>query len=194
MTVPAAALLGDPAATAGVFRAILDATARPGRVRAVGAGLEPAPGLSSAATATILALVDADAPLWIAPALAGAAFDAFLRFHTGAAAVADPGRAAFAVGRWPALTPVERFAEGTADYPDRSATLIVEVDALAGGDGVALAGPGIDGVRRLAVEGADRTLWACVAANRARFPLGRDLILTAGESLAALPRTVRLQG
>jgi alpha-D-ribose 1-methylphosphonate 5-triphosphate synthase subunit PhnH len=192
VTRPAAAFAADPAATAGAFRAILDATARPGRVRRVGDGLGPGPGLSPAATAVILTLVDADAPLWLAPRLRGPEADAFLRFHVGATATADPARAAFALGRWDDLEPVDRFLAGEADYPDRSATLVVEVDALAEDDGVALAGPGIDGARRLAVGGVDARFWAAVAEGRARFPLGRDLILTAGARVAALPRTVRL--
>jgi alpha-D-ribose 1-methylphosphonate 5-triphosphate synthase subunit PhnH len=190
----AAAGFADPARDgARAFRAILEAMARPGRVLAPPAPAESAPGLSRAATAAILTLVDGDARLWVAPRLATPALGGWLRFWCGAAAEPDPALAAFAVGRWPELAAAGPSAQGTPAYPDRSATLIVEVDALEEGAGATLRGPGIETAHRLAVSGVDASFWADRAAARAAFPLGTDVILTAGGRLAALPRSLRAE-
>ena len=91
--------------------------------------------------------------------------------------------AIFAIGTWAALTPVDRFAIGRPDYPDRSATLIVEMAALAP-EGAALRGPGIAGEARLSLPET-----AAFRANRALFPQGFDCFFTAGSALAGLPRS-----
>jgi alpha-D-ribose 1-methylphosphonate 5-triphosphate synthase subunit PhnH len=68
----------------------------------------------------------------------------------------------------------------------------VEAEALGAGAALTLEGPGIDGRRTLAVAGLDARFTALLDANRATAPLGLDVILTAGDALAALPRSVRL--
>ena len=173
-----------PVEAARAFRAALDAMARPGTVRRIGGARPPGP-LSPAAGALALALCDADAPVWLAPSLDVEAVRAWLRFHTGAVLVAKR-EAAFAFGRWDELVPLGDFATGEPDYPDRSATLVVEVARL--GRDHRLTGPGIEGEAWLGVPDP--------AARRAamRFPLGLDLFLTCGAELAALPRTTRVEG
>lgn len=189
----AVAGFADPARDgARAFRAILDAMARPGRLQTPPAPASVPPGLSAAAAAVVLTLVDADAPLWVAPRLAPALGD-WLRFWCGTAPEPDPARAAFALGRWPDLAAAGPWAQGTPAFPDRSTTLIVEVDALEEGAGATLRGPGVETANRLAVSGVDASFWADRAAARASFPLGTDAILTAGARLAALPRTLRAE-
>jgi alpha-D-ribose 1-methylphosphonate 5-triphosphate synthase subunit PhnH len=180
-----------PLQAARRFRLILDAMARPGRV----CDLAPAAGhppLGAAAAAVAATLCDADAPAWLAPAWRGHAADAFLRFETGAPATEDPAACAFAFGPWAALADVP-FPLGTAEYPERGPTLVVEVPRLAAGEGVALRGPGIETVHRLDT-GLPDDFWAARAAHHAIFPLGWDAILTCGTRLAALPRTTRAEG
>ena len=179
----------DPAVDAAqVFRAALQAMARPGSVHRVAGARPPAP-LSPAAGALGLTLLDHDTGLWLAPSLDSEAVRGWLSFHTGAPFV-PPGEARFAFGRWEEL-PLERFPIGTPDYPDRSATLVVEVGELA---------ENASREHRLTGPGIAREAWATVPdpdalrANRARFPLGFDVFLTCGERLSALPRTVRVEG
>jgi alpha-D-ribose 1-methylphosphonate 5-triphosphate synthase subunit PhnH len=99
----------------------------------------------------------------------------------------------FAVGRWEELLPLAGWPAGEPEYPDRAATLIVEVEALAGGPVLELSGPGIDGRARLAPvlpEGAAEAL----RANAARVPRGLDFFFTAGGQVAGLPRSTRIGG
>ncbi|MGR3433466.1 MAG: phosphonate C-P lyase system protein PhnH [Shimia sp.] len=172
----------DPARDgARAFRAILDAMARPGRIACV-AGAS-APGLSDAAAAVLLTLCDADTPVHLAVPEAAA----WLAFHCGAPH-ADKAGCAFAVGQWDALAPLHPYTVGTPDYPDRSATLVVEMASLTT-EGPALTGPGIDGTANLSLPDPD-----ALRANAVRFPLGLDLILCAGDRLACLPRSIRIGG
>lgn len=185
----AAALRGgfaDPAIeSARAFRAILNAMARPGLVAQVSGALPPA-SLSVAAGVALLVLADGTTPVHLAGACDVAAVRDWLAFHTGAPLVAAEA-AEFAVGTWDALLPLQRFPLGTADYPDRSATLIVMADRLSN-HGPALTGPGIETATWLSLPET-----AAFRANRAMFPLGFDTILTCGDRLAGLPRSTRVE-
>lgn len=175
-----------------VFRSVLDAMAHPGRVVSLAALPEPLPGLSPAATAVCLALLDFETPLWRDALLAPA--DDGLRFHCGAPRVDDPTLATFALiaAGGHAARDFTRFNAGSDECPEAATTLIIEVTALAAGRGATLSGPGIDGQTRLAVGGVGDGFWCWLADNPARFPRGLDFILTCGDRLAALPRSVRL--
>src|SRR5262245_26970414 len=123
----------DPVRDAqAVFRAVMNAMARPGTVQALHGVAAPAP-LSPSAAAVGLALLDYETPVWLDPALASADVMDWLRFHTGSAVTTDPGRAAFAFTTGESLPDFATFAEGTPDYPDRSTTLVVTVAGFAGG-------------------------------------------------------------
>jgi alpha-D-ribose 1-methylphosphonate 5-triphosphate synthase subunit PhnH len=177
---------GDaPVQSARAFRAILEAMARPGSIRQVAGATPPAP-LSAAAGTVLLTLVDPTTKLHLAGAADCADVRDWVAFHLGAPLVAAE-EADFALGTWAALQPVARFRIGQPDYPDRAATLIVEVDRLVN-HGPALAGPGIELVTWLNLPET-----AAFRANRALFPLGFDTILTAGDRLAGLPRSTRVE-
>ena len=103
----------------------------------------------------------------------------------------DPQQAAFAIIADPAhALPFDRFALGTSEYPDRSTTLVLQVDRFGGGEGLSLAGPGIAGVRTFSAAPLPADLHDRLVANRALFPRGVDLILVSADSVAALPRSV----
>ena len=190
-----AAVLGNgfddrPRQSAVAFRAVLDALARPGRVCEV-SGVMPPAGLSVAAGVLLLTLADAETPLWLPERLRVGPVAEWLRFHTNAPFVCERGLTVFAVGRWDELMPLEDWPLGEPAYPDRSATMIVEVAALEGGPVLGLSGPGIDGAEQVAPVLPDNAA-AVLNANAARFPLGLDLIFTAGERVSGLPRSTRV--
>lgn len=172
----------DPARqAAAVFRAVMEATARPGTIHTV-AGAEPPAPLSVAAGAAVLTLCDPDTPIHLAGALDCPAVRAWIAFHCGAPIV-SPSQCQFALGTWSALQPVDVYSIGTPDYPDRSATLIVEQETLSE-QGAALTGPGIRTVHHLNLPEI-----AAFQTNAARFPLGFDTLFCAGDRIAALPRS-----
>lgn len=177
-----------------IFRNVLDAMAHPGRVVTLPAPPEVPPPLMAGAAAICLALLDFETPLWLDGRAATPGAIEYLRFHCGVPIVATPETASFALiaepGRMP---PPEVFATGTDEYPDRSVTLIVQVEGLRSGTGRRLGGPGIDGEASLGVEGVPEQFWAMLVKNKALFPRGVDVLLAAGTLVAALPRTTRVE-
>src|SRR5262245_18942244 len=93
-----AAAFSDPVMAAqATFRAVLDATARPGTVARVTQPLAAPAPLSLGAAAIALTLCDNDTPVWLDATLrATGAVRELLRFHTGARMTADATSAAFA--------------------------------------------------------------------------------------------------
>ena len=170
-----------PAQSARAFRAILTALSQPGTIVTLDGAVPPAP-LSQAAGIAALVLLDPTTPVHLAGAQDCDAVRGWLTFHTGARFVRAED-AAFAIGTWDALQPVSRFAIGAPEYPDRAATLIVEMPNLST-QGATLRGPGIQDRATLSLPDT-----AAFKANRARFPLGFDTFLTSGAQLAGLPRS-----
>lgn len=176
----------DPAIDAArAFRAIMRAMARPGTIETAGVDAPPAP-LSAAAGAVLLTLCDTETPLYLAGAADCAAVRAWITFHTGAPFGAA-AQCSFALGTWEALMPLSAYPAGTSDYPDRSATLIVERPGLTP-HGAVLRGPGIRTTARLSLPDSD-----VFRANAAQFPRGLDFIFTSGDRVAALPRTTSVE-
>jgi alpha-D-ribose 1-methylphosphonate 5-triphosphate synthase subunit PhnH len=174
------------------FRTVLEAMAHPGRIIALPFRLAAPPPLplGAAAASLALALCDFETPIWLDDALRPAAD--YLRFHCGSALTMDHAAAHFAFAGDPgALPPLDGFALGTDEYPDRSTTLVLAVASLEAGRGVTLSGPGIDGTARLAVGGLGEAFWTARASLRMLLPRGLDIVLTCGDRLAALPRSTR---
>jgi alpha-D-ribose 1-methylphosphonate 5-triphosphate synthase subunit PhnH len=185
----------DPVlASQAVFRTVMEAMARPGSIAEIDVALAPPAPLGIAAAALALALLDFETPVWLDPTLAAAPeIDGWLKFHTGAPIAADPASAAFAFIAEPvAMRGFDVFALGSIEYPDRSTTLVLEVETLAERDAFRLTGPGIKGSRSLAAASLPADFPERMAENRALFPRGVDLVLTCGRRLAVLPRSVHL--
>jgi alpha-D-ribose 1-methylphosphonate 5-triphosphate synthase subunit PhnH len=177
-----------------VFRGVLDALSRPGRIVDIGARVEPPPPLAPVAAAVLSALCDEGTPVFLDDTLARhEAIPAWISFHTGVPIVAEPAEAAFAVIGDPlAMPPFAAFRQGTAEYPDRSTTLILQLAAFDGASKLTLTGPGIADEASLAPAPLPPDFIDRMRRNRALFPRGVDLLLTAGNRLAALPRPVRI--
>ena len=168
------------------FRAVLDAMAHPGRVMPVGPLAAPAP-LAAATAAVLLTLADGDTPVWLGPGMA-AAWD-WVRFHCGAPE-AGLGEAAFAASL--DLPALDGCQWGSHDGPEAGATLILQCERLDSGPWVTLSGPGLcePATVRLGLPSDIVARWQ---PNHAAFPRGVDLIVCAGRSLAAIPRSIRME-
>lgn len=185
-----------PFQSQSVFRLVLDAMASPGRIETLGGDAPTAPApLHDATFALALTLLDFETPVWFDEHLTTQDVLAGLRFHCGCPIVNQPKDAAFAlIGDAAHLPPLDVFDHGTPDYPDRAATLVIQVRGLAEGEGWTLSGPGIRQRAKLRVLGLPDAMIDQLQANRARFPNGVDLVFTCGLQFACLPRTTELEG
>ena len=181
-------------AAQSTFRSVMDAMARPGTVQRIVAAAGAPAAMMRGTAAIALTLFDHDTPLWLDPAMSETSDVAkWLKFHTGAPVVANSSICSFAlIGDAHSLPALDRFAFGSSEYPDRSTTLILQIESLTQGPAVELRGPGIDGtaVLQAAIQPAD--LFERLAINAALFPRGIDVVLVADDAVVAIPRTTRL--
>jgi alpha-D-ribose 1-methylphosphonate 5-triphosphate synthase subunit PhnH len=193
----------DPVlASQAVFRAVMEAMARPGSIAEIDVAIAPPVPFGTAAAALALTLLDFETPFWLDPTLAAAPeIEGWLKFHTGAPRTVEAASAAFAFITEPVAMPgFEAFGLGSVEYPDGSTTLVLEVDVLevdvleietlAVRGPFHLCGPGIKGSRNFAASPLPADFAERMAENRALFPRGVDLVLTSGRRLAALPRSI----
>lgn len=176
------------------FRSVMSAMAHPGSVQRIVA-VSGVPAAMMRGTAAIaLTLFDHDTPLWLDASMSATSDVAkWLKFHTGAPVIADQSVCSFAlVGDAPALPGFDRFAFGSNEYPDRSTTVILQVESLTTGMALELRGPGIDGAAVLQATLKPADLLERLAINAALFPRGIDVVLVADDAIVAIPRTTRL--
>jgi len=147
--------------------------------------------LTPATAALLLALSDFETSIWLDQTLRdGPEISAFLRFHTGSKLVVEPDAADFAVIAAPRAMPrLQAFAQGTLAYPDRSTTVIVQVETLKT-DGWRLTGPGIRSVNQFSADPLPDDFVAQL--NGQAFPCGVDVVFVADPGIAALPRSIRI--
>jgi alpha-D-ribose 1-methylphosphonate 5-triphosphate synthase subunit PhnH len=168
--------------------------ARPGSVQRIAVATGTPGVMMRGAAAIALTLFDHDTPIWLDPAMSGTAdVGKWLKFHTSAPVVTDSSICSFAlVGDAHNLPALDRFSFGSNEYPDRSTTVILQVESLTDGHAFELLGPGIDGTAllRAAIQPAD--LFERLAINASLFPRGIDVVLVHDDAIVAIPRTARL--
>lgn len=180
-----------------VFRQILDAMARPGKIVDLPTDLPAPVGLTPAATAFALGLIDVDTTVWLSPACDTDAVRTHLKFHCGCPITDDAAQADFAIAQaGEDLSDIlSALKIGTAEYPDRSATLVLIVESLRnhGENAMTLSGPGIETTHSLAVSPLPTGFASWHQTNRTLFPCGVDVVFAADQQFAALPRTTRIK-
>lgn len=179
----------------GVFRVVLDALARPGKIMPLAPRTKPPKPMPALVADILCALADQETPVLLCPPLAKTPTVAgWLRFQTGAPSTAIAADATFVAAPAPdALPPLSQLAAGTADYPDRSATVLVAVESLERGRPVTLSGPGIKGHRPFAPAGVPLVLWQQLQANHMLYPRGIDVIFASASAIAGLPRSTAIE-
>ncbi|MEI8274937.1 MAG: phosphonate C-P lyase system protein PhnH [Hyphomicrobiales bacterium] len=189
MSAPA---FGMAFASQAAFRALMECLSRPGEIRTL-EGVGAPPPMAPATAALVRSLADYESPIWLDPAFAAApAIAEWIKFHTGAPIVAAPDKAAFAlVADSLAMPTFLKFAQGSEEYPDRSTTIIVQVERFAG-PALTLQGPGIETTRDFAAAPLPADFAQRLRDNREMFPRGVDLVFVTGQAIAALPRSVRI--
>lgn len=175
-----------------VFRATMEALARPGQPQGIGTDAAPPAPMTPELGAMALTLCDHDTPVWLDPMLrTSEAVTAWIAFHCGAPITDDIGEAAFALVTDAARLPrLDAMGQGTDEYPDRSTTVVLAAGLAE--TAVVLKGPGINGELRTILPLPNSDFVAQWADNRARFPRGVDLLLVRNGTVIGLPRTTRI--
>lgn len=176
-----------------VFRQVLSAFSKPGEIQLAPTDIESPEGLHPAAAAVLLALLDQDTRLWLSPAFTGGVAGAYLRFHTGCVLTDNPQTADFVLARPDDLPILSELTLGSEEYPERSATVVVQVEDLNNEAGWRLSGPGIDGQANLNVAGLNDSFLPAWRESQLHFPRGVDLIFAGADRLVAMPRTTRAE-
>lgn len=176
------------------FRSAMNAMAHPGQIENAPVHTHAPSPLNATAAMLVLTLCDFDSPIWLDNELASCPdVRQFIAFHTSAPIVKDKSEAQFAIiSDKSALNDVASFAKGSAEYPDRSTTLIIQVDTLSNHDGVCLTGPGIEFSTQLNIANLPDDFWSQARSNNRLFPRGVDFIFTTNTQLACLPRSTRI--
>lgn len=172
------------------FRTLLEALAHPGCSCTIPTSITPPKGMSPACAAACLTLLDLETQVWLQPGLEIAPW---LRFHTGCRFTTDPLQANFAVIWDGAQLPnLPTFNPGTAEYPELSTTLLIQVECLADGKDVVLQGPGILGERAIAPQ-LPAQFWQQWTSNHHAYPLGVDVFLFDQTHVIGLPRSTDIK-
>jgi alpha-D-ribose 1-methylphosphonate 5-triphosphate synthase subunit PhnH len=166
-----------------LFRHLLDVMARPGTVSRDAALLQGRPawlGLLATLLDGTVSIADRD----------GLMDDDSLRLCEAPATRCEEARFILADGGSP---PDFKPLLGTLESPELGATVILRVAEIgAGATALTLTGPGIDGHRRLVVDGLDAAWLEQRQSWCAHFPQGIDIILADSDGFAALSRTTSI--
>jgi len=174
------------------FRALLAALAQPGQINSITAQVTPPPHLTLACAAACLTLLDLDTQVWLQPSF-GEQVKAWLLFHTGCRFTDNPQSANFAViENLTAMPSLATFNQGTAEQPENSTTLLVQLPNWTGEQALYWRGPGILDQRQILVN-LPPTFEQEWAANRQAYPLGIDIFFFTQEQVIGLPRTTSLE-
>lgn len=179
------------------FRLIMDGMARPGEVRVLDAGkLEPPSGFHGASALVAFCLLDSE----VSHHCSGFPADVsdYLRRNTSSPETKVTEADFVFLADASRLADLAVVKTGELEYPELAATVVLQVTRLEGHpfEGsliVTTSGPGVDGSRQFHVAGLDAPFLTLLRNINEEFPLGLDLILTAGEKIVCLPRSQRLE-
>lgn len=205
-----------------VFRTALQALSRPGLLHGLPAfeiggatGMQAPQHGNLYASSLLLALLDQDCSVWLSQTLMQGDAPDWLRFHTGCTVVSNDVGASQADFVWVAmaqeLPELSALKQGTAEYPDQSATVVLQVDTLdekytsnqsfdnqssaqdAQSDPFTLTGPGINETVALDIESLSPKFAAQWKAMQVHFPCGLDAFIASETHCVGLPRTTILR-
>ncbi|CAB3809507.1 phosphonate C-P lyase system protein PhnH [Paraburkholderia fynbosensis] len=182
----------------GVFRSLLDALSRPGKIVSIDAAV---PNLTNrqqeihvplAAYAALLSLADYSTPVLLQHEHRSLS-DA-LRFHTGAPVTRNCSEAVFAyLDDAFSMPSIGEFSLGEPETPETAAMLFIRVNSLTSGAPTTWRGPGIRESETVCVEGVPASFWGKRAQLASDFPCGVDCYFVHGGSVVGLPRTTRVE-
>lgn len=176
------------------FRALLTALSEPGRAQEIVVPMTPPGELNAGCAAACLSLIDFETVVWLQPTQSSEVRD-WLRFHTGCQFTEDERQADFAVINDPVDLVIKDFCWGSAETPEASTTLLIQVDFQEGsaaiGSRMQLSGPGILRSRTVTWD-LPAIFWQQWQGNYNAYPRGVDCFLFDQRRVLGLPRTVQI--
>lgn len=188
-----ARLTGDQSLS--VFRAVLEALSRPGKVVDLPAGV--ATSVPPAAV-PVLALADLDVSVATFEVGDGPMWASSIRSVTGCRLAPAADADMILAERPPTADEVSSLRVGTAHAPERGARLFVRCDAItegstSAGTTIRIKGPGASAGRTITVIGVGGDVFGALAAANRAFPAGVDTWLVAGDRrMVGIPRSSRI--
>ena len=179
----------------GTFRAILHAMSRPGSLVELSVRAEGPRGWSAGMASVVLTLCDMDTHVWLDGQAATDDAVRFLRFHCACPLTDAPQKASFAVVMSHAsMPPLDAFSLGSAEYPEKSTTVLLATDFdAATTQTIGVTGPGVDGQGRLPLAWLPAGFVDAWQGNNSLFPRGVDVILVGESHVVGLPRTLKME-
>ncbi len=185
------------------YRYLLEGFSRPGRWASLGAINTPT-SISSSLWTILLTLCDVETPVWLSPAMIAAddperhPLTTAIKFYTASPIVEIASQAQFALLTSADADLLKGLAIGTPEYPDRSATCLVDLSlGTAANTGamlhLACSGPGFADIRTVSLPGLSSAWLPAMQENRQLFPLGLDFIFCRQEEFLVIPRSTSLE-
>ena len=183
-----------------IFRSALKALSYPGRLVDVHHDACTPEGTNTVIAGMLLALLDSETSLWCSNSNHMYLATEWLKFHTDCVVFETPGQADFLwIDHIQDLPNLENLKRGTDQYPDRSATCIINVPNLSekSSSFYQLRGPGIESQKNFTLNGwleKDHHIFLEFwNKNTKYFPCGVDVYMSDGFHLLGLPRTTQLK-
>jgi alpha-D-ribose 1-methylphosphonate 5-triphosphate synthase subunit PhnH len=183
-----------------IFRSALKALSYPGRLLELQHDASTPKGVNSVVAGMLLALLDSETSLWCTNSKSLNLATEWLNFHTDCVVLDTPEKADFLwVEHIHDLPHFETLKRGTNQYPDRSATCIIEVPKLSEKTSpfYQLKGPGIQSQENLFIQGWQQKEYLMFFdfwnTNAQHFPCGVDVYMSDSSHLLGLPRTTQLK-
>jgi alpha-D-ribose 1-methylphosphonate 5-triphosphate synthase subunit PhnH len=174
------------------FRIILDCVSRPGKLGFLPDILTYSPGpINNASLLIGFALLNADVTFFTREEEVAA----YLALNTGSC-ISNVKKADFIfIGGEDEFTFLDEIKIGSLSYPEESATLIIDVEEIAGyyltnAVSITLKGPGVKTEKSVFIRGISISLLEKVKEKNAEFPLGTDMIITDKKNVVVcIPRS-----
>jgi alpha-D-ribose 1-methylphosphonate 5-triphosphate synthase subunit PhnH len=183
--------------TQRIFRSLLDVMSHPGTLKPVmSPPLLPPEGFSPHTAAIAFTLLDEAVTFGMIPR--NEAWERYMQLNTGAHGE-EVCQADYLILQGAEVWhEVERFCRGSLTSPEKSSTLIVNVETLTetgcGERELVLRGPGIEEVAYVGLTGLHLQNIQAIRELNTEFPLGVDVILVDAKGMVcALPRSVRIE-
>jgi alpha-D-ribose 1-methylphosphonate 5-triphosphate synthase subunit PhnH len=177
-----------------IFRMLLDAMSSPGKVINSEVPLEAPTPLLATSAGICLTVLDRETPLWLDAKADQPQVREYLRFHCGCRLADRAKNAQFAlIADAQSVPPLEQFELGTDEEAERSATLIIQVEALSSEGELKLTGPGIEAARRLHIAPLFPSFLQQVVLNQSLFPRGLDFVFASSSQVVAIPRSTKIE-